>query len=633
MFHKNNFFLKSKIYILLIFLFLPFLSFSCGGKKEVKEPEEKPIPKISLALSQLSGMKINGIAVEEIAKNPPETDKLDEEDLIKRFGIQDKKYLFQIMQLVQQQVESGKPLKYVSIHFAKVQDQNNSECAFKDNQGQCWTEVIAFDCASVMPQENWTESNYIQICQYLGQLKLQSNLSDQVAIFSGEGSLWPSHLSENIFYQLMSLEKMKWEKGKLEHLGFFSPAVEENAEQSLDSVGNEKAKNRKGKDEASEIKITDYYEKLKAVYGQHWANFFSAQSYRGKSLREIHQIWEESLAGEKAPVAFKEMVLLLRYLYSQGVFIVIHDSNPLFFSLPMMQRLRVGIPLFQSTGMDVALQDPENAENIKSMQDLVNEGSREATTQEFKPYASYDDFLMRYGDWLVKEIRAPIDLPEKNIKKIARQYLLNKSNTSKTESIDLDSFRTLVIAGAHFRSPKQTEFLSEPPLQDAFVAEDQNLLEVFPLARSPFNEKGGSILIWIQAWRADVEKNYSPYTQEQDNFAAFWKEQKVLHQLSLEAPLVQMAIVKSEAAEEKVGFRQNLDLKKERTSEGAGDQLKESETNVSSDNLDNDIKKEDVKSLPPMDLPPPAPPTMPSSNPEPAPTMPTEKLPPLPPLP
>ncbi|MCE9625696.1 MAG: hypothetical protein K8R69_09670 [Deltaproteobacteria bacterium] len=142
----------------------------------------------SLALPRFQGMSLNGQPVETIAAAFQDPQTLETEDLRKYFGIQDAAYLDQVMVLIESQLQSGSPMKWVGVYFGGAPKALASHCVKNSSDGICLVEPYAFNCAEALPQKNWTEENYLKLCRRLGRLKAYK--ADRlVALISGEGSL------------------------------------------------------------------------------------------------------------------------------------------------------------------------------------------------------------------------------------------------------------------------------------------------------------------------------------------------------------------------------------------------------------------------------------------------------------
>lgn len=144
------------------------------GKEEAPPPAATPAPvisTISLQTPRLQGLSLNGRPVEEIAGQYQDPQTLETQDLAKAFGIGDTAYLDGVLKMAEAQLQSGSPLKYISIYFGGALKSQAAHCTRDLGEGMCMIEPYVFNCSEAITQKNWTEENYLKLCRRLGRLK------------------------------------------------------------------------------------------------------------------------------------------------------------------------------------------------------------------------------------------------------------------------------------------------------------------------------------------------------------------------------------------------------------------------------------------------------------------------------
>ncbi|HKY63345.1 MAG TPA: hypothetical protein VJR29_08005, partial [bacterium] len=161
------------------------------GKEEAPPPAATPAPVVStmtLQTPRLQGLSLNGRSIEEVAGQFQDPQTLDAQDLAKAFGINDTAYLDGIMKLIEAQLQSGNPLKYISIYFGGALKSQAARCRSDLGEGVCMIEPYVFNCSEAVTQKNWTEENYLKLCKRLGRLKAYRP-ERLFAIFEGQDTL------------------------------------------------------------------------------------------------------------------------------------------------------------------------------------------------------------------------------------------------------------------------------------------------------------------------------------------------------------------------------------------------------------------------------------------------------------
>lgn len=179
-----------KILIALTILATAF-SASCEKKSPAPPtPAATPAPTVtkSLQLPRFLGLSLNGQAIEQVAAAFQDPQSLDIQDLQRTFGVEDSTYLEKVLSLVESQLQSGAPMKWIGIYFGGAPKQLATRCLKDSGSGVCLIEPYAFNCGEAISQKNWNEENFLKLCRRLGRLKAYK--ADRlVALVSGEGTL------------------------------------------------------------------------------------------------------------------------------------------------------------------------------------------------------------------------------------------------------------------------------------------------------------------------------------------------------------------------------------------------------------------------------------------------------------
>ncbi len=173
----------------LLALAIAFLG-GCG-KEETPPPAATPAPvtsTMSLQTPRLQGLSFNGRSVEDVATAFQDPQSLETQDLAKAFSITDIAYLDGVMKLAEAQLQSGNPLKYISIYFGGALKSQAAKCVRDLGEGICMIEPYVFNCSEAVTQKNWTEENYLKLCRRLGRLKAYRP-ERLFAVFEGQDTL------------------------------------------------------------------------------------------------------------------------------------------------------------------------------------------------------------------------------------------------------------------------------------------------------------------------------------------------------------------------------------------------------------------------------------------------------------
>lgn len=172
--------------LLLATAFLPACEKKSAPPPPVATPQ--PVSTKSLALPRFLGLNLNSQPVDQVAALSQDPQTLDVQDLNKAFAIDDSAYLEKILDLVDSQLQSGSPMKWISVYFGGAPKNLASHCVKELGGGACLIEPYAFNCAEAFSQKNWNEDNYLKLCNRLGRLKAYKP-DRLVALVSGDGSL------------------------------------------------------------------------------------------------------------------------------------------------------------------------------------------------------------------------------------------------------------------------------------------------------------------------------------------------------------------------------------------------------------------------------------------------------------
>ncbi|MFO1464218.1 MAG: hypothetical protein U1F66_10620 [bacterium] len=151
-------------------------------------PTAAPASTKSLGLPRFMGLSLNGQPIEQVAAATQDPQSLDVPDLQKTFGIQDPAYLERVLQLIESQLQSGSPMKWIGVYFGGAPKILAPRCVKDLAAGVCLIEPYAFNCGEAISQKNWNEENYLKLCRRLGRLKAYK--ADRlIALVSGDASL------------------------------------------------------------------------------------------------------------------------------------------------------------------------------------------------------------------------------------------------------------------------------------------------------------------------------------------------------------------------------------------------------------------------------------------------------------
>jgi len=162
---------------------------ACGKEEPPAPPTPAPVvSSMTLQTPRLQGISLNGRSVEEVAGQFQDPQSLETQDLAKAFAIADMAYLDGVMKLIEAQLQSGSPLKYLSIYFGGALKSQAAKCQSDLGEGVCMIEPYVFNCSEAVTQKNWTEENYLKLCRRLGRLKAYRP-ERLFAVFEGQDTL------------------------------------------------------------------------------------------------------------------------------------------------------------------------------------------------------------------------------------------------------------------------------------------------------------------------------------------------------------------------------------------------------------------------------------------------------------
>ncbi|HCU25398.1 MAG TPA: hypothetical protein DF383_10285 [Deltaproteobacteria bacterium] len=165
----------SPIRLLLISLLSVSMTAACVKRTpppSLPTPSPTAVPTtLSLPVSRLLGLQLSGMPIEQVAKQALDPTALEAADLEKTFSISDRPYLEDVLKLVEAQLQSGAPLRRISVYFGGAPKNSAKTCQKDAGQDICLIVPYAFNCAEALSQRNWTEENYGKLCERLGRLK------------------------------------------------------------------------------------------------------------------------------------------------------------------------------------------------------------------------------------------------------------------------------------------------------------------------------------------------------------------------------------------------------------------------------------------------------------------------------
>lgn len=533
--------LKTK---LVLFLLLVPWAFAGCGKDASEEPQPTGAPQIqksSIQVSQLLGLKINSRPVEEVAGKSPDPMVLDAQDLQESFGIKDAAYLEQTLQLIQSQLQSGNPLKFISIFTGTLPKKYAAKCAVDVDQDTCLIEPVAFNCSEALAPKSWSAPNYFKMCDRLGRIKAY-NPNYLVAVFDGDNTLWYQDVSNAGVKQGVESKKIIWEEARAELLGVYPIPAERAAYKTQKTP-------------------YDYYKELYKTVGPLWNYNYAALAFRGLSLQEAYQIWQEMMKQPYAPVPFPEMSDLLRYLHQQGVVTGVASASPVFGVIPTTETLNTGLPLDRIEGLDVFIKDAQvqNALPIR-LSRLLNQGRINPGTGQIEKFKNYQEFLALYGSWIIVDVDHIINARGgKGVqsRSLIRRHVAdwNRDPMHEKNLLDIDDMRLVMIGGDNFAHATDIQEPAGDRVKSALEGgNDQGMSEGASFLENRSGVPGGTDILFIRRYEMDVGGQVSPKKGALENFELYVKQQKLLRPDRVGEVVVQEAITDIEAVQGKGGF-------------------------------------------------------------------------------
>jgi len=309
------------------------------------------------------------------------------------------------------------------------------------------------------------------------------------------------------------------------------------------------------------------------------------------TVNDALSVLNDALGQNYRPNPYPEMVDLLQYLKAQGVVTGVISASPSFVIYPLAETLQYGIPLENSVGIDVLLQDPAHPENKPlRLSRLVLQGK--STMGDL--FGNYQDVLSQYGSWTIVDAVPLLSAQAgkgMQARAIARRYvaLYNRDSANAKDPLDIDDMRLLMFAGDNF-APQTDIPLSEPerPGSAQEMGNDQGLSEGLPFLEKSL---GGTDILYIQRFLIDGGKIYGK-TGVLGRFKAYLEQQNLLRSPRVGQVIIQPALT---------------DLKPEGNSGGFLKEMPQvSESQPSAESLPHVIATPVPESKPTM-TPPPAP--------------------------
>lgn len=516
----------------------------CGKKEPQPSPEQvapPTLPKLQLPVSQLQDLHLNGQEVGKLAVLAPESAILDRDDLTTAFGIDNEKYLEEVMNILQAQIQSGTPLNLVSVFFGVMPAKYAAQCAEALPGDQCLITPVAFNCVDALPPKNWNLETYHQICRSLGRLKAYKP-QYLVALFDGDNTLWYQDVSNSGVKKGVAAKRINWGPTKAELLSIYPPP-----------------------DQREPYKTTktpyDYYVELYKKVGPLWNYNYAALAFRGLPLKEAFVNFQEAIVESYAPQPFPEMTDLLRYLHEQGVVTGVVSASPVFGVIPMVERLGVGIPLERIEGLDVFIQNPNDSNALPvRLSRLINQGKLEVGVGQVTPFKSYQEFLDTYGDWIIVDVdQVIVARGGKGVagRSIARRHVAEKNLKAQKpdEKISLEDMRLVLIGGDNF-APVTDIARSEGNRIKAALEDgnDQGMSEALGFLPPSTNVPGGADFLFIRRYELDEKSQVWPKKGALKNFQEYIDQQKLLRPSEVGLVMTQEALTEIKVAGGKGGF-------------------------------------------------------------------------------
>jgi len=538
----QNKIIKNLFFALLTVALISALG-SCTKKKPTPPPQPTPKPriqKISLPVSQLMGLNINGKKIQEIAAKSPDPQVLDAQDLGQFFEIQNPKYLEHALKIIENQLQSGAPLKNISVFLGGLSKKYAAQCLEDLDEERCLIEPVAFNCSEALPQKNWSEENYSKLCPRIGRLKaFKPNYL--VALFDGDNTLWYQDLGDAGVKQGVDSKRIQWDDGKAELMQVFPIPAERAGYKTQKSP-------------------LDYYNELYEAVGPLWNYAFGALAFRGLSLKAVHENFQEISGKPFAPTSFEEMSDLIKYLNDQGIVTGVVSASPVFAVIPMVESLQTGIPLDRIEGLDVFIKNPQEPTSLPvRLSRLINQGRLDAMGQA-KKYDNYQEVLADYGDWIIVDVDHVLNARGgKGVqsRSIARRFVAdqNRQAQNPNDRLEIDDLRLVLIGGDNFGRPTDIQAAQGDRILNALeLGNDQGIVEGLPFLEADPHFPGGTDLLFIRRYSLDLDNKVSPKAGKLEKFQEFLQQQKLIRPTRVGEVLVQGAITDIKAVGGQGGF-------------------------------------------------------------------------------
>ncbi len=534
---------KTLIGLGILTLLLPALA--CR-KKEAPTPGGPPEPgvtQVQIPVSQLSGLKINGKTVDEIAQKAPDPMALDAEDLAQYFQIQKYQYLGNVLQVVQSQLQSGNPLKDISIYFGALPKKYAAKCMEDLDAEQCLIEPMAFNCAEAFPQNNWSDENYSKICQSLGRLRAYDP-NFQAAFFDGDNTIWYQDVSNAGVRRGVESQRIRWGDRFAELLGVY-PEPEKRVEYKTQKTPY------------------DYYVELYKAVGPLWNYNYAALAFRGLSLNDAYRNFQEFRGQPYGPVPFPEMRDLIKYLHKEGIVTGVISASPIFGVIPMVESLQTELPLDRIEGLDVFIRDPQNPNSPPvRLGRLINQGRMDPATGQVEKFKNYQEVLAIHGNWIIVDVDHVINARGgKGVqsRSIARRHVADWNRANPNHPIDIDDMRIAIIGGDNFAPATDIQSpQGDRTIQALEGGNDQGMSESLSFLETHPNFPGGTDLLFIRRYGLEAGNRIVPKKGKLEDFEEYVKQQQLLRPTGVGQVITQGAVTDIEIPQGQGGFIKDI---------------------------------------------------------------------------
>jgi phosphoglycolate phosphatase-like HAD superfamily hydrolase len=516
----------------------------CGKEEPAKKPEtvaKAALPKLQLSTRELQEITLNGKGVDELAVLAPETSTLDRDDLAKAIGIENDKYLEEVMKLLDAQIKSGTPLNLISIFFGPVSTQYAAQCMESLPADQCLIAPVAFNCSDALPPKNWNLEAYHMVCRSLGRLKVYKP-ELLVALFDGDNTLWYQDVSNAGVKKGVAAKRLNWGPTKAELLNIYPPPEQRDGYKASKTP-------------------YDYYQDLYKKVGPLWNYNYAALAFRGLPLKETFVNFQEMVVEPYGPQPFSEMADLLRYLQQQGIVTGVVSASPVFGVIPMVERLGAEIPLERIEGLDVFVKNPNDPNALPvRLSRLINQGKLEVGINQITPFKNYQEILESYGDWIIVDVDQVINARGgKGVqgRSIVRRYVADKNRKAQKpeEIIDLEQMKLVLIAGDNFAPATDIPRTEGDRIKAALEeGNDQGMSESLGFFPASKTVPGGTDFLFIRRYEMDEKNQVWPRHGMLKNFQEYIDQQKLLRPNEVGMVMTQEALTELNIAGAKGGF-------------------------------------------------------------------------------